>query len=451
MKQPHDLFTTAQATGERLARTSVQPVPYTCDDNCPAVTIDRRVRYQRIEGFGGAFTESASTTLDKMPEARQEEILNAYFHPETGHRYSFCRTHINSCDFSLGNYAYTEVDGDVDLEHFSIARDLQSLIPMIRRARALAGDRLRLFASPWSPPAWMKTTGAMNRGGRLKPEYRATWAKYYARYIKEYAHIGIPIVGVTVQNEPAAVQAWDSCIYTAEEERDFVRDYLGPALAAGGLEHIKIIIWDHNRDLLFARAKTVLDDPAAAKFVWGIGFHWYVADCFENVALCHDAYPDKVLILTEACVERGPQIGLWSHGERYARSIVQDLNHWAAAWVDWNLLLDEQGGPNHVGNFCSAPIIADTKTGEIHYQSSYYYLGHFSRFIEPGAQRVLCASGADALEATSALNPDGSLATVILNRTDNPIAFRLVDSDTMLELTAPAHGILTVCSPPSPG
>jgi glucosylceramidase len=246
-----------------------------------------------------------------------------------------------------------------------------------------------------------------------------------------------------VQNEPAASQTWDSCLYTGEEERDFVRDYLGPALRDSGLGHVKLIIWDHNRDHMYERAKTVLDDPRAAQFVWGVGFHWYCGDHFDNVQMTHEAYPDKHLIFTEGCQEGGPHTGSWDTGERYARSIINDLNRWTVAWVDWNMVLDETGGPNHVGNLCSAPILADTQTGGILYQSSYYYIGHFSRFIRPGADRVGCAKTLDALDATAFLNIDGTIAVVVLNRSEQPIDFLLKIQGFQGKTDIPAHGIKT--------
>ena len=439
-------YTSARDTGERIVQRTIVGSTSSVQEDKPAVVLDDRITYQTIEGFGGAFTEAAADTLYKLPVKVQDEILNAYFDQASGHGYTLCRTHINSCDFSLGNYAYTEIDGDVDLEHFSIARDHNVLIPMIKRAMGLAGPDLRIFASPWSPPAWMKTNGQMNRGGKLKAEYRDAWARYYVRYIQEYRRIGIDIWGLTIQNEPEATQSWDSCIYTGEEERVFLRDFLGPALQDTGLEDVKVIIWDHNRDELFLRAKAVLDDPEAAKYVWGVGFHWYVADKFENISLVRDAYPGKVLLLTEACVERGPHSGDWSPGELYGRSIIQDLNHGAAAWVDWNMLLNQEGGPNHVGNYCSAPIIADTDTGEVFYQSSYYYLGHFSRFIKPGSKRILCSTNRDALEATAVTTDDGSVVVVALNRTEMPMDFLLKHKESTAIVPLPAHGIVTVRS-----
>ncbi len=436
-------FCSARDTAYRLSELEPIAFEQAANFSDPSVLIDTSLKFQEILGFGGAFTEAAAVTLGKMPTQLRREILEAYFSPDTGNAYSLCRTHINSCDFALGNYAYTEVDGDVDLEYFSIEHDRQALIPMIREAIDLSGGKLKLFASPWSPPAWMKTNGMMNNGGKLKQEYRQAWADYYVRYIQEYGQEGIAIWGLTVQNEPEATQTWDSCIYTGEEERDFVRDYLGPTLDDAGLGNVNVIVWDHNRDRLFERAKAVLDDPKAAHYVWGVGFHWYCGDHFDNVQLTHEAYPDKHLIFTEGCQEAGPHLGSWDTGERYAHSMINDLNRWTEGWVDWNIVLDETGGPNHVGNFCSAPIIADTQAGKILYQSSYYYIGHFSRFIWPGARRVACAKTLDSLEVSAFLNVDGTVAVVILNRTEQAIDFVLKSEGLQAKASIPARGIKT--------
>jgi glucosylceramidase len=440
------IFRTAQTPGERLKEQpplTFQPVQP--EDTLSSILVDPGTTYQEILGFGGAFTEAAAVTFYKMSPEIQTEILKAYFDVQEGHGYSMGRTHINSCDFALGNYAYTEVDGDVDLEHFSIDRDRQALIPMIKAAQKVAGRPLTLYASPWSPPAWMKTNGEMNHGGKLKPEYRDAWARYYCRYLREYAQEGIPIWGLTVQNEPEAVQIWDSCIYTAEDEREFIRDFLGPTLAREGFGHIRIIIWDHNRDRMYERAKIVLDDPEAAKYVWGTGFHWYVGDNFDNVQLVHDAYPDKHLLFTEGAVGPGSLLGSWAPSEQYAHSMINDLKHWTVGWVDWNLVLDARGGPNHVNNFCSAAIIADPETGQIHYQSIYYYLGHFSRFIRPGAKRIICAATLDVLEAVAFVNPDGQIAVVVLNRSDHDVVFALKCHGGAARTEIPRHAIQTLC------
>jgi len=408
-----------------------------------SLTVDPGRRFQKMEGFGGAFTEAAAVTLQKLPSNKQAEVMQAYFDPKKGSGYTMGRLHINSCDFALGNYAYDETDGDLELKEFSIEHDRAAIIPMVREALHLSGG-MKLFASPWSPPAWMKTNGQMNFGGTLKPECRDAWAKYYCRFVREYEKEGIPFWGLTVQNEPAASQTWDSCLYTAEEERDFVRDYLGPTLQKEGLGGLRLMVWDHNRDLLYDRAKVVYADPQASRYVWGAAFHWYVGDHFDNLNAIHEAFPAKALLFSEGCQEGGPHTGEWAVGERYGRSIINDLNRWTVAWVDWNLILDERGGPNHVGNYCSAPILVDIRSGEPLYQSSYYYIGHFSRYIRPGAERILHACTADELESTAFINSDNSIAVVVMNRTEEPVKFSLQYGDRGVPCLSPAHSIITL-------
>lgn len=409
-----------------------------------SITIDESKTYQTIIGFGGSFTEAAAYNLSKMSPDKRAEVLTAYFDPVEGIGYTLCRTHINSADFSLDNYAYAEVDGDFDLKHFTINRDRKWLIPMIKDAMAVDGADFKLFSSPWSPPAWMKTNGQMNYGGKLKEECRDVWARYYARYIKEYAKEGITIWGLTVQNEPAATQTWDSCIYSAEEEGACVRDHLGPMLEKEGLGDVKIIIWDHNKDLIFERAEPILSDPETAKYVWGVGFHWYSGDEFENLAKVHDAFPTTHLLFTEGCQEGGVRLGAWDLGERYAHDIIGDLNNWTVGWVDWNMVLDERGGPNHVDNLCDAPVIADTTRNDIYYQSSFYYMGHFSKYIRPGAVRIDHSVTRDALEVTAFKNLDNSIAVVVMNRTDDEIPFRLKANGKTAVSSSPAHSIMTL-------
>jgi glucosylceramidase len=408
--------------------------------------LDPEKRFQTILGFGGALTDASAETLAALPEEKQKEILTAYFDREKGIGYTLCRTPINSCDFSSSSYAYDEVEGDVNLGHFSIDHDLRYRIPLIRSAMRLAGKDFRLFASPWSPPAWMKTNHDMLHGGRLKPEYRQAWADYFVKFIKAYGKEGIPVWGVTVQNEPMATQIWESCLYTAEEERDFIRDYLGPTLARNGLEEVKIIIWDHNRGIMNQRAQVVYDDPGASKYVWGTGFHWYTGDHFENVGLHAQAFPDKKLLFTEGCTWPFSLETLndWNWGEIYGESVIHDLNNSTVGWTDWNILLNEQGGPNHVSNFCNAPVVADTRTGEVHYTNSFYYLGHFSKFIRPGARRIICASNDDHLLATAFINPDGKIAVVAMNSTEQDKEFKIWIENKGVQSIIPAHAIATV-------
>jgi glucosylceramidase len=405
--------------------------------------VDSTRRFQRVLGFGGAFTEAAATTWLKLSPAQRERLLREYFCPQHGHGYTLCRVHMNSCDFALGNYAHVERDGDFALEGFSIERDRQALLPMIQAAQRMAGRPLQLLVSPWSPPAWMKDTGRMNEGGTLRPACRDAWAQCFVRFIRAYESEGVPVWGVSVQNEPEATQRWDSCRYSAEQERDFVRDHLGPALHAAGLGHVRIVVWDHNRDAMVERASVIYGDPEAARYVWGTGFHWYLEDHFDHVQLVHDAWPDKQLLFTEGCQEGGPHWGRWELAERYARSMINDLNRWTVGWIDWNLLLDEQGGPNHVGNFCSAPMLAVPAEDGLHAQSSFAALGHFARYVRPGAERVLAAATREALECTAFANPDGSLALVVLNRSEHDLAFSLAIDGVAHAADLPAHAIAT--------
>ena len=416
----------------------------TVNEKREGIFLDSTKRFQSLIGIGGAITDAAAETLAKLPAAQQEEVVRAYYDRDQGIGYSLARTNIHSCDFSSDSYTYIQ-DGDASLATFTVAHDEKYRLPLLRRAIAAAGGKLTLFASPWSPPAWMKENGSMLHGGKLKPEYREVWARYSAAFVKAYRAAGVPVWALTVQNEPMAVQKWESCFFTAEEERDFVKDYLGPVLAKSGLSDVKIIAWDHNRTLLYQRAQTLLDDPAAAKYIWGIGYHWYLDDCFENVRLVKSAYPAQHLLLTEACnyPYTAEHRGDWAWGEKYGNALINDFNAGAEGWTDWNILLDETGGPNHVGNFCFAPIHGDTRTGALFYQNSYYYLGHFSKFIRPGARRVAASSTTNALQTTAFLNADGKLAAVVMNPTDKPVNFTFWRAGRSAERVSPAHSILT--------
>ncbi|MYL32004.1 glucosylceramidase [Pontibacillus yanchengensis] len=431
---------TARDTEDRL--TEKETVSFTSDNQEADICIDPSITYQSIFGFGGAFTEATAYTLSQMSEDKRAEVLHKYFDQNEGIGYNIGRVHIHSCDFALENYTYVQ-EGDVDLATFDISRDHKWVLPLLKDAMKVKGDTIPLLASPWSPPAWMKTNQDMNNGGQLLPEYQQTWAKYYATFIQEYQREGLEIWGVSVQNEPAAVQVWDSCIYSAEEERDFVKNHLGPTLHENGLEDINILIWDHNRDQIVERASTVLSDPEAAKYVWGTGFHWYVSEDFEQVGEVHNRFPDKHLLFTEGCQEGGVKLGEWFTGERYGRNMIGDLNNWTEGYLDWNMVLNEDGGPNHVQNLCDAPIIADTKTNELHYNSSYYYIGHFSKFIRPGALRIGVTNHHDVLETTSFRNKDGSIAVVVMNESDEHQAFSLGDCDHLIHFELPAHSIAT--------
>jgi glucosylceramidase len=410
------------------------------DEVFPTIIIDPQRTFQVVEGFGGAFTDAAADVFAALPPASQERFLKACFDPQEGNGYTLCRTTIHSCDYAAGMYTYAEVPGDKELKHFSIDHDRKNRLPFIKRALAASGGALRLYASPWSPPAWMKTNDEMKHGGKLRPEYRQTWADYFVKYVKAYAAEGVPIWGLTVQNEALATQVWESCLFTANEERDFVRDYLGPTLHKQGLKDVKLMIWDHNRGLIYQRAASAYQDPVASRFIWGTAFHWYVGDHYDNVRQLHDAFPDKGLLFTE-----GAGRGTWESAQRLVKNVVLDLNNWSAGWTVWNLLLDPTGGPRHAGGLMGGSIVnADFETGELRFNPPHYAFGHFSRFIKAGARRIVCTSSSDDFLATAFLNPDGKIAVVLTNLTDHPQAFQLWVAGRALKSTCPAKGIMTL-------
>lgn len=446
------VYTTAENTKLRISQTeTVQFVDFgQPKETQPCVFIDPTKTFQTFIGIGGALTDASAETFAKLPKEKQQEILQQYYDVNKGIGYSLARTNIHSCDFSSGSYTYVK-DNDATLKSFSVEHDKEFRIPFIKQAIAAAGGKLTLYASPWSPPAWMKDNNNMLKGGKLLPAFYQSWADYYIKFIKAYEAEGMPIWGLSVQNEPMATQTWESCLYTGEEERDFIKNFLGPTLHKAGMADKKLIAWDHNRDLMYQRASTVLDDPEAAKYVWGIGFHWYEdwtggGNVYENVKRVAEAYPDKNLIFTEGCVDRFnfAKIGEWKMGERYGLSMINDFNNGTTAWTDWNVLLDETGGPNHVGNFCFAPVHADLRTGELIYLSSFYYIGHFSKFIRPGAKRIISSGSRGQLLTTAFLNTDGKIAVIVMNQSNETIHYRLWMGGQAAEVTSMPHSIQTL-------
>jgi glucosylceramidase len=446
------LYTTAENTDLRLTKTDTlrltpfgQPL-----ETQPCVFIDPTKTFQSITGIGGALTDASAETFAKIPPDKQKEILEKYFDPQKGIGYTLVRTNIHSCDFSSSSYTYVN-EKDAALTSFSVAHDKEFRIPFIKKAIAAAGGTLTLFASPWSPPAWMKDNNDMLHGGKLLPAYYQSWADYFVKFIKAYENEGIPVWGISVQNEPMAKQTWESCIFTAEEERDFIKNFLGPALQKSGLGGKRLIAWDHNRDLIYQRACTILDDPDAAKYVWGLGFHWYEnwtggGNIFDNVKRVAEAYPNTNLIFTEGCAESFTfsKMYEWTWGERYGRNMINDFNNGTVGWTDWNVLLDETGGPNHVQNLCFAPVHANTKTGELYYLNSYFYIGHFSKFIRPGAKRIISAASRGQLLTTAFVNTDGKIAVVVMNQSNDKIPYRLWLSGQAAEITSLPHSIQTL-------
>ncbi|MFL9845106.1 glycoside hydrolase family 30 protein [Flavobacterium rhizosphaerae] len=445
------IYTTAQDSNLRISETNT--LSYS-DAKQPleteiSVFVEPDKTFQTIMGIGGAITDASAEVFAGLSPAKQKEFLNAYYSKGNGIGYSLIRTHIHSCDFSSGSYTYIK-EGDKSLKSFNIDHDKKYRIPLIKQALNTIGTDVMLYVSPWSPPAFMKSNKDMLNGGKLLPEYYQTWADYYVKFIKAYEKEGIPVWGLTVQNEPMATQIWESCIYTAEDERDFLKNYLGPTIKKE-LGDKKIIVWDHNRDLMNQRANVIFSDPEASKYAWGLGFHWYETwaggeEMFTNVEKVSEAYPDKKLVFSEGCNEKfdAAKYQYWPNGERYGENMINDFNNGLVAWTDWNILLDEHGGPNHVGNFCFSPIHADSSTGELIYTPSYYYIGHISKFVQPEAKRVSTAVSRSNLLSTSFLNKDGKMATVVMNATDGKVTYNLIVGDQQTVVEIPPHAIQTL-------
>lgn len=398
------------------------------------------ITYQEFKGFGGALTQASANVFELMPEPARCEILKHLFDAEHGLGYTCARLPIGACDFSGGNYSYCDRQNAFP-DDFSMERD-RPMITLVNRARQICPD-LWILASPWSPPAWMKTNGDMCHGGRLKPECRDFWAQYLLLYLRACAAEGIRVNCLTLQNEPHAVQTWESCCYTAEEEADFLKHHLLPTLENSEFREIGLAIWDHNKDEVFERAREIFRDAELRGKISGIAFHWYSGDHFENVALCRDFFPEKELLFTEGCVElraknttmsekaeqagrsQDAQSSPWDYAEFYAHDIIGNLLSGMTRSIDWNAVLDERGGPNHVGNYCSAPIICNPGTGEIFLQPSYWAIAHFSRFITPGSKRIALSRCRSEIESVAFLRPDGKIVLTAMNPTGHDVPLTL--------------------------
>lgn len=405
-----------------------------------AVNIYPDITYQEFLGFGGAITEAAAYAYSKLDKEHKEKVIDGYF-SEDGCNYSFVRGHIDSCDFALDNYSAMTDKDDITMESFTLKRDEQYILPLLKAATDKRGEPLDIMLTPWSPPAFMKSNNDRNHGGKLLPEYYEFWANYICRYIKEYNQRGYKVNRLTIQNEPEAVQSWDSCIFTGTEEKEFLRDYLYPALKKNDLLDIKINIWDHNKERLYERAMETIDCETDF-MIDGIAFHWYTGDHFEAISLTHELYPNKELIFTEGCVEysRFDKDEVYN-AQMYAHDIIGNLNHGMTAFIDWNLMLDEKGGPNHVQNYCDAPIMCDTIKGDYTERLSFHYIRHFSKYIKKNAKRIAHTKYTDKLELTTFKNVDGSVVAVMLNRNDYDLTVNVRMNGKVTHFVVPKKSI----------
>lgn len=459
--------------GDKLALKDSLSLSEKSDAKSTVIKLNPDIKYQEILGFGGSFTESSAYLLNKISNEKREEVIKAYF-SAGGAGYSLTRTHFNSCDFSLSSYAYANTPGDKNLDDFSIEEDMDDLIPLIKDAMKISNNGFKIISSPWTAPPWMKDNNAWY-GGSLRPEYYQTWALFFSKYIKAYEKEGIPLWGVTVENEPLGNDSnWESMIYTPKQMADFVKNNLGPQFEKDNLQ-TKILIYDQNCDALKEWAFEILGDTAASKYIWGTAVHWYASTVSwfpEILNEVHDKFPDKPMLHTEGCVDA--DVPAWKDDDwywskiatdwgydwatekdkslhpvykpafRYIRNIIGGLNSWYVGWIDWNIVLDDKGGPNHANNWAVAPVLVKPETDEVYYTPLFYVMNHFSKYIRPGAHRIETETNAGDLMVTSCINPDNSIVVEIFNPTENPVEYNVELKGKSLIYTIPASSIQSV-------
>ncbi len=412
--------------------STIEPKKYSSKIQNQVINIYPNVTYQNFIGFGGAITEASGYCYSLLPDNKKQEFLKSYF---TDLNYHLCRLTIGSSDFSLNSYSYANKH---DLSDFSIEKDLKYVIPLIKDALKI-NPNLYFLASPWSPPKFMKNTKILSLGGKLLDKYKQTYAEYLVKYINAYKELGINIDYITVQNEPNAIQLWESCLYSAEDEIDFITNYLYPTFKKNEI-NTKIIIYDHNKEKLFTRALEEFSNPSMKDAASGIAFHWYSGNHFENISLCRETFPDKLLFHTEGCFGFTPEN---HYANEYAHDIVEDLNSGINGYTDWNIILDNKGGPNHTKNFCNSPIMLNKENNDFVKNLSYYYIGHFSKFIKPGAVRLGFSRYLGDIKMTAFKNTDNSIAIVMLNREHYNIDFNLCMENITFKDTLEQQSIIS--------
>ncbi len=468
-----EIFETS-ANGNKLQSIS----EFEVKEGASAIKLLPEEKFQTITGFGGSFTEASAYLVNKLSPENRKKIIDAYFGDE-GARYSLTRTHMNSCDFSLSNYSYAAIEGDMELEHFSIEEDRDDLIPFIKDAMETSTDGFKIVASPWTAPPWMKDNKDW-RGGKLLPEYNDTWALFFSKYIDAYKAEGIDIWGFTVENEPLGNDNnWESMHFSPSEMTDFVKDHLGPRLEKDG-HKAKILGYDQNREHLKEWVDDMYQNEETSKYFSGTAIHWYAStvDYFpDELQYAHNKAPNKYLIQTEACVDA--EIPKWQDDawywskeatdwgwdwapekdkhlhpkyapvNRYARDIIGCMNNWVDGWIDWNMVLDTQGGPNWFKNWCVAPVIVDPEKDEVYFTPIYYTLSHFSKYIRPGAVRIGFENSDEDLMVTAAKNPDGSIAVVVFNQGTDAKNFNISLNESSTAIQISGQAIQTIIIPNS--
>ncbi|XP_037563118.1 lysosomal acid glucosylceramidase-like [Dermacentor silvarum] len=411
------------------------------------LSINQDEKYQSIFGFGGAFTDAVGINLRNLPLKMQDDIIKSYYSKE-GLEYSIGRIPMASTDFSVRKYTYDDVPGDFKLLNFTLTEeDLQLKIPYIKRAMSMSTQPIWLYGSPWSSPAWMKTSKRLEGRGFLKERTRGlfykTWARYFVRFVQEYERQGVPMWGLTTQNEPTTgfipFYPRQTMGFTPQTQRDFIKLDLGPELTKAGYgpDRLKLMIFDDNRIGIRYWANVVLGDHEAAKYVSGVAVHWYKNWLIGPWVLdmVHHNYPGKFILPSEACTgySSGPHhqvmLGSWSRAEEYATDILQNLNHWSSGWTDWNMALDTQGGPNWARNFADSPIIVNASAKEFYKQPMYYALGHFSKFLPRGSIRIDSRLNRSSknLSYVAFLTPKSDVVVIVLNGGEERIILEIKD------------------------
>lgn len=415
--------------------TAEAPFVKDTDRENELLNLHPEVKYQRFDGFGGALTDAAAYVYAQMGDADRKKVVERYFGKD-GIGYNRIRIPLDSCDFSVEQFQAVTEKGDETLASFSLEREKKYIYPLWQALQKVC-DGVEVMVTPWSPPSFMKTNGERLHGGKLKADCRGLYASYLCRYIKALEEIGIPVSAISVQNEPKAVQSWDSCIFEAQEEKEFLRDFLYPALQENGLPDVGIYIWDHNKERVYERACAIIDETTA-HMVKGIAFHWYSGDHFEELSMVHEKFPGLEMALSEACIEysKFAADGELMNVGKYAHEIIGNLNAGMNAFYDWNMLLDGAGGPNHAGNFCDAPLMYHMDTKRLEERMTFSAIAHFSEYIKPGAVRIGCSRYSELLEAVAFENPDKGIVFVIFNRSqqEQPVTVRIGDMCASLRL-----------------
>lgn len=409
----------------------------------PVIAVADTGGFQTMVGFGAAITDAAAILINGLPTERRELLLRELFDPDSGIGFSFTRLTIGASDFSPHHYTFDDMppgQRDPTLARFSIEPDRANRLPVVRRALAI-NPALKVMASPWSAPAWMKTTGKLIKGS-LRPDAYEALAEYLARYVDAYAAEGVPIFALTIQNEPHYEPAdYPGMRVDPPARARFIGEFLGPRLARGGSRTL-IVEWDHNWDEPQSPL-AVLRDSVARRHIAGVAWHCYGGDVAAQ-ATVHDSFPAIDTYFTECSGgEWAPKFAdnlVWN----VRTLIVGTTRNWARGVLLWNLALDESHGP-HLGGCgnCRGVVTIDSKSGEVTRNVEYYALAHASRFVKPGAHRIE-SSSVDGLENVAFRNPDRSTALIVVNTAGEERRFRVRSHGHALEYALPGGAVATL-------